>query len=86
MTDKRSKKRILNGKVVSDKMEKTIAVRVVQTKIHPLYHKRYQISKKYHAHDAKQEYKVGDTVQIEESRPRSKTKRWKVIKKSNQSK
>ena len=74
------KKRLI-GKVISDKMKKTVVVLVEKTKEHPKYKKRYKIRKKYKAHDGKEEFKVGDMVIIEESRPISKEKRWRVVKK-----
>ncbi len=75
------KGRFLDGVVVSDKMDKTIVVSVNRYKEHPKYKKRYKISKKYKAHDEKNEYKTGDKVTIHESKPLSKDKRWKVVKK-----
>ncbi|PIQ91844.1 MAG: 30S ribosomal protein S17 [Parcubacteria group bacterium CG11_big_fil_rev_8_21_14_0_20_39_14] len=75
-----SKKR-LQGAVVSDKMQKTVVVKVERIKIHPKYKKRFKVHKKYKAHDEKGEYHMGDKVVIEESRPISKDKRWRVIKK-----
>lgn len=74
-------KRQLIGTVVSDKMQKTIVVEIERIKEHPKYKKRYKISKRYKAHDEKGEYKEGDKVVIEECKPLSKDKRWKVIKK-----
>lgn len=74
-------KKKLKGKVISDKMDKTVVVEVKRLVAHPIYKKKYTISKKYHAHDEKNEYKIGDMVEIEESRPISKTKKWKVISK-----
>jgi small subunit ribosomal protein S17 len=74
------KKRLI-GKVVSDKMQKTVVVLVERIKEHPKYKRRYKVLKKYKAHDEKEECKVGDIVMIEECRPISKEKRWKVIKK-----
>jgi small subunit ribosomal protein S17 len=71
----------LTGKVVSDKMAKTVVVLVERLKEHPKYHKRYRVSKKFKAHDEKGEYKTGDIVVIEECRPLSADKRFKVIKK-----
>lgn len=71
------------GTVISDAMDKTVVVKVTKVKIHPKYHKRFQVSKKYHAHDAKNEYKVGDDVMIAEIRPISKTKKWRVVSKIN---
>ena len=73
-------KRILEGVVVSDKMDKTIVVKVERRVQHPIYKKFIRRSKKYHAHDEKNEFKVGDTVWIEERRPISKLKCWEVIK------
>jgi len=70
----------LTGKVVSDKMAKTVVVLVERLKEHPKYHKRYRVSKKYKAHDEKGEYKAGDTVVIEECRPLSADKRFVVVK------
>ena len=69
---------ILKGVVVSDKMDKTIVVNVSRFVKHPLYGKFYKINKKYKAHDETNKYKVGDTVEIEETRPISKDKRFKV--------
>jgi len=74
-------KRKLKGVVVSDKMNKTVVVRVDRIKKHPRYKKRYIVSKKYKAHDEKNEYKIGDKVIIRESRPISKEKRWIVLSK-----
>lgn len=76
-------KRILKGTVVSDKMEKTVVVRVESTKIHPKYGKRFTRSRKFKAHDEKGEYKNGDFVKIQEMRPLSKGKRWRVVGKIN---
>lgn len=77
--EEKKQKRKLRGKVVSDAMQKTVVVSVTSVKEHPIYHKRYTVTKRYKAHDEKKEYKVGDTVVIEEMRPLSKEKRWKVI-------
>lgn len=71
-------KRVLRGKVVSDKMDKTVVVLVERSKRHPIYRKNFVVSTKFKAHDEKNEYKVGDLVHIEESRPLSATKRWVV--------
>ncbi len=67
------------GKVVSDKMEKTIVVAVETYKKHDLYHKRIKYTKKFKAHDENNEAKVGDTVKIMETRPLSKDKRWRLV-------
>ncbi len=72
-------RRTFTGKVVSDKMDKTIVVNVERTKIHPRYHKRYTVSKKYKVHDKKNQYKIGDKVKFIECRPLSKDKRWRVV-------
>ena len=71
-------KRILIGTVVSDKTDKTVVVRVERKVKHPMYGKIIRRSKKYHAHDEANEYKPGDIVRIEETRPISKTKTWAV--------
>ena len=67
------------GVVVSDKMAKTIVVKVEAVKIHPKYHKRYVISRKYKVHDEKDTYKTGDTVTFIGCRPFSKDKKWRVV-------
>lgn len=72
-------KRILQGTVVSDKQEKTVVVRVERRFTHPLLKKTVRRSKHYHAHDESKNYKVGDTVSIEETKPISKLKRWTVV-------
>ena len=71
-------KRILIGTVTSDKTDKTVTVKVERKVKHPLYGKIIRRSKKYHAHDEKNEYSVGDVVRIEETKPISKTKTWAV--------
>ncbi|MDD5040342.1 MAG: 30S ribosomal protein S17 [Patescibacteria group bacterium] len=76
-------KRTFQGTVVSDKMEKTIVVKVVESRMHPKYQKRYQVRRKFKVHDQKNEYHVGDTVMFEEVRPLSREKRWRAIKKVN---
>ena len=72
-------KRVLTGTVVSDKADKTIVVRVERRVKHPLYGKIIRLSKKYHAHDAANEFHVGEIVRIEECAPISKLKTWTVI-------
>jgi small subunit ribosomal protein S17 len=67
------------GMVVSDKMEKSIVVLIEQRIAHPIYKKIFKQSKKYVAHDEKQEAKVGDLVRIMETRPISKRKRWRLV-------
>lgn len=71
--------RKLKGTIVSDKMQKTVVVRVDRLKKHPKYQKYYRASRKLKAHDEKGEYKIGDVVIIQEMRPISKEKGWKVI-------
>lgn len=77
MTD--SRRQIKIGRVVSDKMDKTVVVAVDYLKPHPLYRKIIRKTNKFHAHDEENTCKMGDTVRIEESRPLSKTKRWRVV-------
>lgn len=72
-------KRILIGTVTSDKTDKTVTVLVERKVKHPLYGKIIRRSKRYHAHDEANEYVVGDFVRIEETKPISKTKTWRVI-------
>jgi len=72
-------KRVLTGTVVSDKTDKTVVVRVERRVKHPLYGKIIKRSKKYHAHDEGNEYREGETVRIEETRPISKLKTWAVL-------
>ena len=72
-------KRILQGVVVSDKNDKTVVVKVERRFTHPLLKKTVRSSKKYHAHDETNVFKVGDQVRIEESKPISKNKRWVVL-------
>ena len=72
-------KRILQGVVVSDKMDKSVVVRVERRVMHPVYKKYIKRTKNYTAHDEKNLCKVGDNVQIMESRPISKTKSWVVV-------
>ena len=74
-----TKKVTLIGKVVSDKMDKTITVLVETQRKHPLYGKRVKYSKKYHAHDEKNEAKIGDTVKIVQTRPLSKTVNYSLV-------
>jgi small subunit ribosomal protein S17 len=75
------KKRKIIGTVVSDKMTKTRVVAVASLKKHPKYLKYYKVTTKFKAHDENNEYKTGDTVTIEESRPLSREKRWRIINK-----
>lgn len=72
--------RSMTGRVVSDKMAKTVTVLVERSVKHPVIGKVIRQSKKYHAHDEKNEYREGDVVEIQESKPYSKTKTWTVVK------
>lgn len=72
-------RRVLQGTVVSDKADKTVTVLVERRVMHPVYKKFIKQSKKYAAHDESNSVKIGDTVQIEECRPISKSKRWTVL-------
>lgn len=74
-----TKKTTLTGRVVSDKMDKTITVLVETQRKHPLYGKMVKYSKKYHAHDEKNEAKVGDTVKIVQTRPLAKTVDYELV-------
>jgi len=72
-------KRVLQGVVVSDKCDKTVTVKVTRRITHERYKKIVSLSKKYAAHDEKNQYKVGDVVKIVECRPISKSKSWEVV-------
>jgi small subunit ribosomal protein S17 len=80
MTTKATNNTILSGTVVSDKMDKTVVVAVTRFVQHPKYKKYYKITKKFKAHDEANAYKVGDKVELRETRPLSKDKRFEVIK------
>ena len=73
------KRRAKVGRVVSDKMDKTVVVSVERLRRHPVYKRVVRLSSKFKAHDEENDARVGDTVRIEESRPLSREKRWKVI-------
>jgi small subunit ribosomal protein S17 len=75
----RGRRKARTGVVVSDAMDKTVVVRIASQVRHPLYGKIVRRSTKLHAHDEQFEAKVGDTVRIMETRPLSKTKRWRVV-------
>jgi small subunit ribosomal protein S17 len=75
----RSARKVREGLVVSDKMDKTAVVAVVRLKRHPLYGRVQRVTKKYHAHDENNECKPGDRVRIMETRPISKTKCWRIL-------
>lgn len=72
-------KRILQGVVVSDKSDKTVVVKVERRYSHPLLQKTIRQTKKYKAHDEKNQFKIGDSVSIQESAPISRDKRWVVV-------
>lgn len=74
-------KRKLQGTIVSDKMNKTRVVEVVRLKKHPRYEKYFKVSARFKAHDENNEYKTGEKVLIEETRPISKDKRWRIVSK-----
>lgn len=78
-TEVRGLRKTRIGKVVSDKMDKTVVVAVTRQFAHPLYKKFIQRTKKFHAHDENNECGVGDLVRIQETRPMSRLKRWRVI-------
>ena len=79
MENKRNERKVREGIVVSDKMDKTVVVLEETMKLHKLYKKRVKTSKKYKAQDEKNESGVGDKVQIMETRPLSREKRWRVV-------
>ncbi|MFA6815430.1 MAG: 30S ribosomal protein S17 [Lentisphaeria bacterium] len=75
----RNLRKVLSGTVVGDKMDKTIIVKVDRRMTHPLYGKVVKVTKKYYAHDANNEARIGDVVKLMETRPLSKLKRWRLI-------
>lgn len=79
MEHAQAKKRKLTGVVVSDRMQKTRVVAVTRLKKHPRYLKYYTATSKFKAHDEQNEYKIGDAVVIEETKPLSKEKRWRIV-------
>ncbi|HHY67912.1 MAG TPA: 30S ribosomal protein S17 [Alicyclobacillus sp.] len=79
MNEERNQRKTRIGKVVSDKMDKTIVVAVVQSVTHPLYGKTVKRTTKFKAHDENNEARIGDTVKIMETRPLSKEKRWRLV-------
>ena len=78
-TSERSRRKVRTGVVVSEKMDKTVLVRIDRKVRHPLYRKTVARSNKLAAHDENNEARVGDTVRVMETRPLSKTKRWRVV-------
>ena len=79
MSEQRNSRKVRQGVVVSAAGDKTIVVQIVERKPHPVYGKMVNSSKKFHAHDEKNEAGVGDTVTIMETRPLSKMKRWRLL-------
>ncbi|AJS60269.1 30S ribosomal protein S17 [Paenibacillus sp. IHBB 10380] len=79
MSEERNARKVQFGKVVSDKMDKTIVIAVETHKKHSLYHKRLKSTKKFKAHDENNTAKIGDTVKIMETRPLSKDKCWRLV-------
>lgn len=82
MTTHAAERRRLTGTMVSDKMQKTVVVRIDRMVMHPKYHKQFRVSKRYKAHDEAGAFKKGDFVIIEETRPMSADKRWRVVSKA----
>ena len=76
----RNRRKVLRGTVVSDKMDKTIVVEINTTKSHPLYGRRVKYSVKFKAHDENNEAKIGDLVEVMETRPLSKDKHFRLVK------
>ncbi|MFL1696024.1 30S ribosomal protein S17 [Weissella kandleri] len=79
MTEARNARKVYTGRVVSDKMDKTITVAIETYKNHPVYGKRVKYTKKFKAHDENNEAKAGDVVRIMETRPTSATKRFRLV-------
>lgn len=77
--EQRTQRKVRTGKVVSNKMHKSIIVAIERRVAHPLYKKYFKQTTKFYAHDEKNEAGVGDTVKIMETRPLSKTKRWRLV-------
>ena len=78
-TKNRNQRKVRTGTVTSDKMDKTIIVRIDRTKRHPVYQKVFRTSSKVYAHDEKNNARIGDVVQVMETRPLSATKRWRLV-------
>jgi small subunit ribosomal protein S17 len=72
-------RRVMQGTIVSDKGDKTVVVQVERTYLHPVLRKTIRRRAKFHAHDEKNAFKIGDVVEIQECPPRSKLKRWEVV-------
>ncbi len=80
MTETRNQRKVRQGRVVSDKMQKTVVVAIERLVEHPLYGKRMKQTTRFHAHDQENECREGDVVEIMETRPLSKSKRWRVTR------
>jgi small subunit ribosomal protein S17 len=80
MSEERNSRKVRQGIVISDAADKTIVVEITERKPHPVYGKMMTSTARFHAHDENNEAGVGDTVQIMETRPLSKTKRWRLLK------
>ena len=78
--EERNSRKVLRGTFVSDKMDKTIVVEIETTKSHPLYGRRVKYTKKFKAHDENNEAKIGDVVEVMETRPLSKDKHFRLVK------
>ena len=78
-TERTAQRKVRVGTVVSDKMDKTVVVAVERRTAHPVYGKRITRTSKFHAHDEENQAREGDTVRIEETRPLSKLKRWRIV-------
>jgi len=76
---KKSNRKILTGSVVSDKMQKTVVIKITRRKLHPLYKKYVTKTKKIKAHDERNECSIGDIIRVIESRPLSKDKNWRLL-------
>lgn len=83
MTEQNKKQRLLQGMIVSDKMDKTVVVEILRLKKHAKYKKYFKVTKKFKAHNPENQYHIGDKVVIGETKPMSKEKRWIVINKIN---
>ena len=81
MNEQKQQKRIFQGVVTSNKMQKTLVVRIDRMKLNPKYGKQYQQSRKFHVHNENGKYNIGDVVRFVETRPLSKLKRWRVLDK-----
>jgi len=80
VTETRNQRKVRQGRVVSDKMQRTVVVAIERLVEHPLYGKRMKQTTRFHAHDQDNECREGDVVEIMETRPLSKTKRWRVTR------